>query len=111
MTREPVPASDRLAGYRRALAVAGFFTLAAGDAFRYLLSWWGWGAIVLVLLALGVIELVRSRVELRRLPLLLFAAVGLMALSIAWSAYPGESALGVAGTLVTTVFAVFLATC
>ena len=111
MTREPAPVSERLAAYRRTLATLGFFTLAAGDFWRYLLSWYGWGAIVLVLLTLGIVELVRARLELRRLPLLLLATLGLMALSIAWSAYRLESVLGVVATLATTTFAVFLATC
>lgn len=111
MTRDPTPVSERLVTYRRSLAVVGFFTLAAGDFWRYLLSWWGWGAIVGVLLVLGTFELVRARLELRRLPLLLFASLGVMALSVAWSAYRFESVLGVIGTLVTTVFAVFLASC
>jgi exopolysaccharide production protein ExoQ len=97
--------------YRLFLATLGFFTLAAGDAWRYLLSWWGWGAIVLLVVTLAVIELVRSRVDLRRPPILLLATLALMVLSIAWSAYPGASALGVVATLATTVFAVFLATC
>ena len=97
--------------YRVFLATFGFFTLAAGDVWRYLLSWWGWGAIILVFVTLAVIELVRSRVDIRRMPILLFATLGLMALSIAWSAYPGASALGVVTTLCTTVYAVFLATC
>jgi O-antigen ligase len=97
--------------YRVFLATFGFFTLAAGDVWRYLLSWWGWGAIIVVVLTLAVLELVRSRVDVRRMPILLFATLGLMALSIAWSAYPGASALGVLATLATTVYAVFLATC
>ena len=96
--------------YRRSLATAGLFTLAAGDVWRYLLSWWGWGAIVLILCALAVIELVRDRVDLRRLPYPLIAYLALATASIAWSAYPGASALGVAGLLVTTAFALFLAT-
>jgi O-antigen ligase len=97
--------------YRLFLATFGFFTLAAGDVWRYLLSWWGWGAIILVFVTLAVIELVRSRVDMRRMPILLFATLALMVLSIAWSAYPGASALGVVATLCTTVYAVFLATC
>lgn len=97
--------------YRLFLATFGFFTLAAGDVWRYLLSWWGWGAIIVVFVTLAVIELVRSRVDVRRMPILLFATLALMALSIAWSAYPGASALGVVATLCTTVYAVFLATC
>lgn len=97
--------------YHRFLAVFGFFTLVAGDFWRYLLSWWGWGAIVLVFVALAAIELVRSRVDVRRVPLLLIATLALMVASIAWSAYPGASAVGVVTTLVTTLYAVFLATC
>lgn len=97
--------------YRLFLATFGFFTLAAGDFWRYLLTWWGWGALVAVFLALAIVELVRSRLELRRLPLLLLATLGLMALSIAWSAYRAESAIGVALTLAATTYAVFLATC
>lgn len=97
--------------YRLFLATFGFFTLAAGDFWRYLLSWWGWGAIVAVFLTLAIVELVRSRLEVRRIPLLLGATLALMVLSIIWSAYRVESVLGVVATLVTTTFAVFLATC
>lgn len=97
--------------YRLFLATFGFFTLAAGDTWRYLLSWWGWGAIILVFVSLAVIELARSRVDVRRMPLLLLATLALMALSVAWSAYPAASVLGVVATLCTTVYAVFLATC
>lgn len=97
--------------YRLFLATFGFFTLAAGDAWRYLLSWWGFGAIVVVFVTLAVIELVRSREDVRRLPILLLLTLALMAASIAWSAYPAASAVGVATTLATTTFAVFLATC
>src|ERR1700753_2402135 len=97
--------------YRLFLATFGVFTLAAGDVWRYLLSWWGWGAIILVFVTLAVIELVRSRVDVRRMPVLLFATLALMVLSIAWSFYPSASALGVVATLCTTVYAVFLATC
>lgn len=97
--------------YRLTLATLGFFTLVAGDAWRYLLSWWGWGAIVIVLVTLAVIELVRSREDVRRLPILLLATLALMALSVSWSAYPAASAVGVVTTLATTAYAVFLATC
>ena len=97
--------------YRLFLATFGFFTLAAGDLWRYSLTWWGWGAIILIFVTLAVIELVRSRLDVRRLPILLLATLGLMALSIAWSAYPAASVLGVVATLATTTYAVFLATC
>lgn len=97
--------------YQRALAVLAFGLLAAGDFWRYLLSWWGWGAIVVLVVALSVVELVRMRVDIRRLPFALFAFLGFAALSIIWSAYPGASALGVILTLATTAVAAFLATC
>jgi exopolysaccharide production protein ExoQ len=97
--------------YRLTLATIGFFTLIAGEAWRYLLSWWGYGAIVAVLVILAVIELVRSREDVRRLPLLLLATLTLMLVSVAWSAYPAASAVGVILTLATTTYAVFLATC
>jgi exopolysaccharide production protein ExoQ len=96
--------------YRRTLATLGLFTLAAGDVWRYLLGWWGWGGIVLLLFALAVIELIRMRVDLRLLPYPLMAFLALATLSIAWSAYPGASALGVAGLFVTAGFGLYLAT-
>jgi O-antigen ligase len=96
--------------YRRLLATLGLFTLAAGDLWRYLFTWWGWAAIVAVLVVLAVIELVRIRADLRRLPYPLMAYLVLATASIAWSAYRAESALGVAGLLVTVTFGLYLAT-
>ncbi|MBN9606122.1 MAG: O-antigen ligase family protein [Actinomycetales bacterium] len=95
--------------YRRALAALGLFTLMAGDFWRYLLSWWGWGAIVGVLLILTIVELVRARVSLRRTPIALVVLLAWMTASIVWSAYPGSSAIGVALTLAATAFALLLA--
>ncbi len=96
--------------YRRTLATLGLFTLAAGDVWRYLLSWWGWGAIVIILVALAIIELIRMRVDLRRLPYPLIAYLVLVTASIAWSAYPGASAIGVAGVFITVAFGLYLST-
>jgi O-antigen ligase len=108
---QQVTVEEGVTPYRATLATLGFFTLMAGDFWRYLLSWWGWGAVVAILFALGVVEIARSRIDLRRMPLLLLATLALMTGSIAWSAYPGASAIGVAATLVTTTFGVFLANC
>jgi exopolysaccharide production protein ExoQ len=102
---------DGATTYRRVLTTAGFFSLMAGDLWRYLFTWWGWGAIVLALLIATVVELVRSRADLRQVPVLLVVTLALMTLSIAWSAYPAASALGVLAVLATTVFGVFAATC
>lgn len=98
-------------GYRILLASAGCFTLAAGDFWRYLLTWWGWGAVVALLMGFVVVELVRARIDWRRIPLALLAMIGLMVLSIAWSAYRPETALGAIATIATTVFALFLSLC
>ena len=93
---------------RRYLAGLTLFTLLAGDAWRYSLSWYGWGAIV-ALLALAWLALaVRQRVDFRRVPVALGAVAGYLTLSIAWSAYPGASAIGVAVTLITGAIGIVL---
>ncbi|MFT4028615.1 MAG: O-antigen ligase family protein [Protaetiibacter sp.] len=97
--------------YQRSLAMLCFAVLAAGDFWRYLLSWWGWGALAVLVVVLSVVELVRARVDLRRMPFFLLLFLAFAAASIAWSAYPGASALGVLLTLGTTAVAAFLATC
>lgn len=96
--------------YQRYLAALGFFTLTAGDLWRNLLSWWGWGAICVVLLVLAIIELVRARVDLRRLPVALIGFLLLTVASIFWSDYPGATAVGWAATFSVVIFAIFLAT-
>ena len=100
----------RRAAYQRYLATFGFLTLTAGDLWRNLLSWWGWGAICVVLVILAIIELVRARVDLRRLPFALIGFLVLTVVSIFWSDYPDGTLVGLAATFTTTVFAVFLAT-
>ncbi|HEY4226662.1 MAG TPA: O-antigen ligase family protein [Pseudolysinimonas sp.] len=94
--------------YRRLLAIAGLFTLTAGDLWRYLLTWWGWGAIVAVLLTLVIIELVRMRVDLRKLPFTVIGFLVLIALSTIWSDYRLATLAGIALTFITTAFAVYL---
>lgn len=97
--------------YQRTLAVLAFTVLAAGDFWRYLLSWWGWGALAVLIITASVVELVRTRVDVRRLPVTLLLFVAFAAVSILWSAYPGASALGVLITIVTIAVAAFLASC
>jgi len=95
--------------FRRFLATFGIFTLAAGDVWRYLFGWWGWGAIVAVFLALTIVQLVKLRVDLRRLPYPLIAFLVLITASIAWSDYRLASVAGVALTFAATAFGVYLA--
>jgi len=101
---------SRTETYRRWLAVIGLFTLTAGDLWRYLFTWWGWGAIVVVLMTLVIIELVRLRVDLRRLPFTLIAFLALVLLSVIWSDYRVATLAGIALTFITTAFAIYLTT-
>ncbi|MEO7720539.1 MAG: O-antigen ligase family protein [Pseudolysinimonas sp.] len=96
--------------YRRLLAALGLFLVTAGDVFRYLLTWWGWGAIVAVLMTLVVIELVRMRVDLRKLPFTVIGFLVLVALSTIWSDYRLATLAGVGLTFITTAFAIYLTT-
>jgi exopolysaccharide production protein ExoQ len=96
--------------YRRTLATLGLFSIAAGDLWRNLIGWYGWGAVLFLIMALVIVELIRMRVDLRLLPYPLIGFLVLCAASIAWSAYPAASALGVAFIVLTTLFGLFLAT-
>jgi len=96
--------------YQRVLATLGFFTMTAGDLWRDLLSWWGWGAICVILLILAIIEIVHARVDLRRLPFALIGFLLLIVVSIFWSDYPTATLAGWAATFSVAFFAIFLAT-
>ena len=102
---------EQASAYQRTLGILVLFTLAAGDFWRYLLSWWGWGALTAILLGLVVIELIRARVSPRRLPLSLLAFVALTFASIAWSAYPLETTIAAVTTAATVTAGVFVAAC
>ncbi|WP_233550092.1 O-antigen ligase family protein [Clavibacter lycopersici] len=98
---------------RRALRSFATFVLVttfAGDMWRDSLSWWGFGAIALAVLVTCITLLVRSRPlpRLRVLPIPLLAFTGIAVLSIAWSQYRPESALGVLIQLSTSIAAVTL---
>lgn len=94
---------------RVALATLTMFTVLAGDAWRYSISWYGWGVIVAIIVAGWIAVAVRHRLDLRRVPIALGTLAVLMVASIAWSAYPGASALGVLGTLATMLVGIIMA--
>jgi len=96
---------------RAAFLVLVLFTLLAGDAWRYTIGWAGWAVVVGLIAAASVALLVvqRRRWRLNSLPYPLLAFLALSALSIAWSFYPGASALGVASTWFTVAGAVAVA--
>jgi O-antigen ligase len=89
------------------IAFVGFtaFTLFAGDFWRNLIGWAGWGVLVGLLLVGNVAWLLvrRPHVRFRKWPKALLLFLLLAAVSIAWSAYAAVSALAVVATLATTV--------
>lgn len=97
----------------RTLASLLLFTAIAGQFWRNLLSWWGWGALALLLVVFCVVALIRLRPEWswRRMPKSLWLFVGFSVLSLAWSFYPGATLVGLAAQLTTTVAALFLGLC
>jgi O-antigen ligase len=79
--------------------LVALFSLWNGDGMRDLLSWWGFSAVSLLLLAGGIVLIVRDRARTKALllswravPILAFAAVCIV--SVTWSAYPVATLLG-----------------
>jgi exopolysaccharide production protein ExoQ len=97
--------------FLRFYAVIAFFTLLAGDAWRYSITWWGFSAIAVGISVVSVLLLVRhrSRWSFGTLPLALLAFVVLAGLSVIWSQYPAGTALGFVSTVVTIISGVALA--
>lgn len=114
----PHPAlTDRVRAARSAtgtgeavLAALILFTLFAGDFWRNLISWPGYFVLAGVLAVVSGVLLVRSRPSFRwrKTPKTLVLFLALAVVSIAWSAYPGASALGALAQLATTVGGLFL---
>lgn len=105
--------SPRRSALIGAYATFALFTLLAGQFWRNLLGWWGFG-VAAALVLVGAIWLVvasRPRWTWRRVPKSTLVFLTFATLSIAWSFYPGASALGVALTLASTFVAVALALC
>lgn len=103
MTRSPA--------FARVYPALVLFTAFTGDFWRYLVGWLGFGALVVVLTAIGILLLVRSRDRWRWewLPFPLVGFLALATLSIAWSQYRSATAIGVLSTWMTVAVAVALA--
>jgi exopolysaccharide production protein ExoQ len=97
--------------FLRFYAVIAFFTLLAGDAWRYSITWWGFSAIAVGTSVVSVLLLVRHRARwsFGTLPLSLLAFVALAGLSLIWSQYPAGTALGFVSTVVTIISGLALA--
>ncbi|GAA1943372.1 O-antigen ligase family protein [Agromyces allii] len=96
-----------------AYATFVLFTAFAGQFWRNLLGWWGFGAAVAIVVVGGILLIahVRPRWIWRRTPKSTLAFLLLAVLSLAWSFYPGATALGLAILFVTTFAAVALVLC
>src|SRR5688572_29523057 len=87
--------------FRTGFLILLVFTLLAGDAWRYTVSWYGFGVIAVALTVVSVALILRRRPSLKSLPIPLLAFLALATLSLAWSFYPGSSALGLLTTWMT----------
>lgn len=96
---------------RLAFSTLVLFTLLAGDALRFAVGWWVFGAlsIGLTLFAGWLLWLQRARWSVGGMPLPLLTFLALAIVSIFWSHYPGATALGLFTTWIIVVNAVALA--
>ena len=94
--------------FRIGFAILVLFTGIAGDAWRNLFFWQGYGILVVAIAALSVVVLVHHRRTFRpaSLPYPLLAFLLLAFLSVAWSYYPGFTLLGASVQFITTLAAV-----
>ena len=96
-----------------AYSTFALFTLLAGQFWRNLLGWWGFGIVAGIVIVGAVVLIVTTKPTWtwRRVPKSTLVFLIIATLSIAWSFYPGASVLGVLLTLVTTLVAVSLVLC
>ena len=94
-------------GFRAAYLPFVFFTLWAGDAWRYTISWWGFGVLAVSMTAIAIVMIVRAKKRgawaWNVLPFFLVLFLALATLSIAWSFYRGATALGLLITWMATL--------
>ena len=95
----------------RTFASGVLFTVLAGQFWRNLLGWWGFGAIAIVVVVGSVVGLVLLKPDWmwRKFPKSIGVFLLLVTLSLAWSFYPGATAIGIVLQWMTTIAALFLA--
>ena len=100
-------------GFRAAFLPFALFTVWAGDAWRYTVSWYGFGVIAVAITVVGVAMFVSARKRLAwswsSIPFFLILFLVLATLSIAWSYYRGATALGLLITWMAAMLALGIA--
>lgn len=93
------------------MAYPTLFMLLAGDGVRYLVGWYGYGALATAGLICSAVFVIKhpDKSLLRRFPLSLVALLAWMALSALWSNYQLVSLAAFGAQLATTLVAVFFA--
>lgn len=96
---------------RHAILVLVLSLALAGDAWRYSAGWWVYGvlAVLTALASVALLVVERRRWSIGSLPYPLLAFLLLATASIAWSAYPGATALGLLTTWMLAVTGIALA--
>jgi len=97
--------------FRFGVLTLGLLTVLAGDIWRYSITWFGFGVIVLGVSVFSVALLVRNRADWRvgSLPYPLLAFLALTTVSILWSFYPSATAVGLAANWLTVLSGVAFA--
>ena len=97
--------------FRFGALTLAMFTVLAGDVWRYSITWYGFGVIVLAVSVFSVALLVRNRDDWRvgSLPYPLLAFLAVTTVSIFWSYYPGATAIGLAANWLTVLSGVAFA--
>jgi exopolysaccharide production protein ExoQ len=97
--------------FRFGVLTLGLLTVLAGDVWRYSITWFGFGVIVLGVSVFSAALLVRNRADWRigSLPYPLLAFLVLTTLSILWSFYPSATAVGLAANWLTVLSGVAFA--
>ena len=92
-------------GARTAFLVLMLATLLAGDAWRYTIGWTGFVILGAALALISVVILVvrRGSWKISALPYPLILFLALTVISLAWSFYPGATALGILATWCTVI--------
>jgi len=95
----------------RTFATLVLFTVLAGQFWRNLGGWWGFGAVAALVVVGSATLLIREKPDWkwRRFPKALIVFMLLATLSIFWSFYRGASALGITLQWGTTLAALFVA--